>query len=306
MGAIVKACNAADTVRNTGKQCDTSMVATAMLIAIHRSVKFDDQDLEDPVAWLEGLIHERKAFPLFGQQAPIRTITNNSEADVLVTLDDGTQIFLRYGVYNRIFETTSGGLCYAQALQGLNRSGYSIIEIDQQGQMLARKNNDGTYSGLLIDFMYAPSPVLADFSNTPYKNRFQISYTPIELVNNGIIFSGATQLLSMTGLIDVEVSAAAGSSVSSLNITLKTTCAEQDIASLFETELADDALYVVVNRATGAPVATTGATVSNGVVSLAGTFVAGVEYNVSLVDPVELYNVGVEGYDGSKPGVVSF
>lgn len=306
MGAIIKACNAVSTIKNTGKQCDTSMVATAMLIAIHPTVKFTDTDLQDPVAWLEGLIHERKAFPLFGQQAPIRTITNNTEADVLVTLDDGSQVFLRYGVYNRVFETTSGGLCYAQALQGLNKSGYSIIEIDQQGQMLARVNSDGTYSGLITDFMYSPSPIIADFTNTPYKNRFQISYTPVELVNNGVIFAGAQQLLSMTGLIDLAIKPSGTSTTTGLKVSLTTTCSDQDVLSLFATELADEALWVVTNASTGATVTVTGVTIANGVATLAGTFVAGVVYNVSLVDPETLFAAQIEGYDGSTPGKVSF
>jgi hypothetical protein len=213
MSAIVKACNITNTPKNTGKQCDSAMVATAMLIAMQSGLKFTLADLADPVEWLTTLIHQKKAFPLFGQKAPIREITNDTEGDQIVTLDDGLKVFLRYGLYNRMFSTTSGGLCYADALQSFLNSGYDVLEIDQQGQMLARDNGDGTFSPLITDFMYSPAPILPDFKTTPYKNRFSYSFSPVELVQNGIIFKGASALLSMQGLIDSKITEAAAATV---------------------------------------------------------------------------------------------
>jgi hypothetical protein len=301
MGAIIKACNVVSGVKNTGKECDTAMVATAMLIAIHRSVKFTAEQLSgDPVEWLDDLIHQRKAFPLFGQQAPIRTITNSSESDVLVTLDDGLQVFLRYGIYNRTFETTSGGLCYADALQSLNKSGYSIIEIDQQGQMLARRNSDGTFSGFIVDFMYAPSPILADFKNTPYKNRFQISFSPVEMVNNGIIFQGAEELLSMMGLIDVVMTASSAATTTKLKLNVKTHCAEASLVELFPAEIDQVSNFVVENTASlGTPVSITAGAVVGTTVELTGTFTSGQTYRVKGSSPSVWKGNGITGYDAS-------
>lgn len=206
--AIIKACLIGNSLRNTGKECDTSMVATAMLIAVPPGLEISDDDLEDPMSWILPLMHadkQNRVYPFFGNKAPINTINNNQQSDILVELDDGTQVFLRYGIYNRIFETIAGGICYAQALQGLNKSGFNIIEIDQQGQMLLCKNANGTKRGLIATFMYAPSPIMADFKNTPYKNRFQYSFTPVELVQNGEIFTGAGSLLALMGLIDSKI-----------------------------------------------------------------------------------------------------
>lgn len=302
--AIKKACGIKVSVGNTGKECDTSMNATAMLIALHPSVKFTDDDLEDPMPWILPLIHQRKAFPLFGSKAPIRTITNNAESDVTVTLDDGLIVFLRYGVYNRIFETTSGGFCYAKALSSFNKSGYSILEIDQTGQMLARKNSDGTYSGFITDFMYAPSPIWADFSNTPYKNRFQISYGPQEIVNNGVIFSGAGELLSLMGLIDVELKDGGAQSTTHIFVTAKTECAQSDITELFPAELADAAMWTITNKATGVEVVPSAVTILGGVVDFTGVFVSGQTYIVQGETPEIWYNADVEGYDANTlPGV---
>jgi len=305
MGAIVKACSVNVTVGNTGKECDTAMAATAMLIALHSTVKFDDQDLADPVPWMQELIHKRVAFPIFGQEAPIRTITNNAESDVLVTLDDGLQVFLRYGVYNRIFETTSGGFCYAKSLQSFNKSGYRILELDQTGQMLARKNSDGTYSGFITDFMYAPSPIWADFKNTPYKNRFQISYSPVEVVNNGIIFQGAEELLSMMGLIDVELVLVGTPTTTTIKVNVRTECAGTDLVTLYGTKLAEPGMFVVRDD-TGAAIATV-QTVdeTNKLVTLSGTYISGKVYTVAGGSPEIWYAEDVDGYDASTAGMLN-
>jgi len=302
--AITKACGIKVSVGNTGKECDTSMNATAMLIALHPSVKFTDDDLEDPMPWIEGLIHERRAFPLFGSKAPIRTITNNAESDVTITLDDGLIVFLRYGVYNRIFETTSGGFCYAKALSSFNKSGYNILEIDQTGQMLARKNSDGTYSGFITDFMYAPSPIWADFTNTPYKNRFQISFGPQEVVNNGVIFQGAGELLSLMGLIDVRIEEAAAATTTAIKVYAVTDCAEADLAELFPDELADPDRWLVTNKTTGAVVTITGVTITDSEIVLTGAFVSGETYIVQGNTSEDWYANDIVGYDGNTlPGV---
>lgn len=206
---IKDACLIGNNIINTGKECDTSMVATAMLIAVPPDFSFTLEDIEsDPVGWITPFLHApigERVYPFFGLKAPINNITNNAGSDTIVTLDDGTPVFLRYGLYTKTFETIAGGLCYAKVLQGLNKSGYNIIEIDQTGQMLVGVNPDGSFRGLITQFMYAPAPKQADLKTNPYLNQFQLSYSPIELVQNGKILSGASPLLQLMGLIDAEV-----------------------------------------------------------------------------------------------------
>lgn len=301
--AIIKACNIVNTPKNTGKRCDTSMIATAMLIAVQSGLKFTLTDLQDPVGWLTTLIHQKKAFPLFGQKAPIREITNDTAPDVIVELDDGLKVFLRYGLYNRTFATTSGGLCYAEALQSFLNSGYDIIEIDQAGQMLARDNKDaaGTFSPLLTDFMYSPAPVLPDFKTTPYKNRFSYSFTPLELVQNGIIFKGAQALLSMMGLIDAKITKAAAATTTKLKIGVIEECSEGDLIPTEGTDLADPANFRVEDvAALGTPVTISAAAVVGGLIELTGTFTTAHTYRVWGTSPATWLANGVEGYDGSE------
>lgn len=300
--SIIKACNIENTPKNTGKQCDVAMVATAMLIAMQQGLKFTDSDLEDPVGWLTTLIHQKKAFPLFGQKAPIREINNEAEADQIVTLDDGLKVFLRYGVYNRNFATTSGGLCYAQALQSFLNSGYDILEVDQQGQMLARKNSDGTYSALFTDFMYSPAPTLPDFKSTPFKNRFSYSFSPVELVQNGIIFKGASALLSMMGLIDAAITIGTGTqSTTKLYIGVQSDCAEEDLVAKFGASLGtDETNFKVEDSAVpGVAVTPSAAAIVSGEVELTGTFTSGHKYKVWGADPTVWLANDIEGYDAS-------
>jgi len=302
--AIIKACSFASSVKNTGKECDVSMVAPAMIICVPRSYTFTDTDLLDPDAWLDTLIHAAittRAFPLFGQQAPIREVTNDQASDVIVELGDGLKVFLRYGMYNRTLETTSGGICYAKALQSFNKSGYSIIEIDQQGQMLCRDNGNGTYSGLIIDFMYAPSPVLADFKNTPWKSRFQYSFSPVELVGNGIILEGATSLLDKMGLIDaVLTNSATTQTTTTIFFGVKTECAETDLVALLGAPLGTFANnFVVTNKATGAVITPSAAAIVGGEIRLTGVFATGQTFYVVGSAPSQWKTNGAEGYDAS-------
>lgn len=300
--AIKKACLVTTRPKNTGKQCDSAMVATSMVVAMDRGLIFDDDDLADPVTWLTLLIHQKKAFPLFGQKAPIREIKNNKEADVIVTLDDGTQVFLRYGVYNRQLATTQGGLCYAEALQSFLNSGMDLIEIDQQGQLLARDNGNNTYSPLLTSFMYGPSPDMADFKNTPYKNWFAYSFDPTELVNNGIIFNGAQALMSLQGLIDASILKAAAATTTKLKIWVKTTCSEDDLIAKFGATLGSDPtnFYVEDVAVPGVAVTITGSAIVGSLIELTGTFTSAHTYRVWGTSPETWLGNLIEGYDASE------
>lgn len=300
--AIIKACSKSNIIKNTGFECNAAMLAPAMLIMVAPDVSWDDADLEDPITWMKTLIHERKAFPLFGHKAPVREVNNNAENDVMVKLDDGTDVFLRYGVYNRMLATTNGGLCFAKALQSFLNSGYSCLEVDATGQLLQRINSDLTYSGLITNFAYSPAPVAADLKNTPYKNRFQYSYSPSELVNNGVIFAGAEELLSMTGLIDVKFKSAAAASTTKLKISIGTECKGEDLIAKLGAALADVDLYVVTNKATGVAVTVSGAAIASGVMELTGTFVSAQTYTVTGSAPSVWLTNNVEGYDASLTG----
>jgi hypothetical protein len=300
---IKDACLIGNSIINSGKECDTSMLATAQFIAVPPDLSFSLADIEDDiVGWITPLLHApigQRVYPFFGLKAPINNITNNAGSDTIVTLDDGTPVFLRYALYTKTFETIAGGLCYAKALQGLNKSGYNIIEIDQIGQMLVGRNNDGTFRGLITNFMYAPAPKQADLKTNPYLNQFQISYSPVELVQNGKIFSGASPLLQLMGLIDAEIISAGAASTTEILVTVQTECAKKNIAAKF-TGVIDPDNFVVTKESDGTVVALTAVTLTGTTLSLEGAFVSGQKYRVSGASPSVWYANSVEGYDAEN------
>jgi hypothetical protein len=272
-----------------------------MLIAVPPSLVITAANLLDPIAWITPLMHASKGsrvYPFFGEVAPINDIRSNNEADKLITLGDGTQVFLRYGVYNKVYETIAGGLCYAAALQSLNKSGYNIIQIDQTGQMLLHANGDDTWKGLITSFMYSPSPLEADFDN-PYKNRFQLSHTPVELVQNGEVFTGAGALLGLMGLLDAKITKASAATTTKLKIAVSTDCAGADLVARLGANLGTHANnFDVQDVATlGTPVALSAAAIVTGWIELTGTFTTGNTYRVRGALPSAWLANGISGYD---------
>lgn len=301
MSAIVKACKASSLIQNTGVECHAAMGPTAMIIALPKSVTFTLDDLADPSSWISTLIHAAKAsrgYPLFGNVAPIRTITNNKEADVLVTLDDGSTKFVRYGFFNRMFNTTEGGICFAQKLMTLNNSGYSTIEVDAEGQLLVRNNGNGTYSGLRTSFMYAGSPDLADLRN-PYKNNFMLSISPVEYMKYGEILAGGIELLDAQGLIDAEITSEAAGTTTKLTIGVKTSCADTDLVALLGAPLAEVDNFIVTNKATGAVITPSAAAIVSGKIELTGVYAAGQTFVVSGAAASVWKGNTIEGYEAT-------
>jgi len=299
--ALTKACNVSTALKNTGVDCNVAMGPTAMIVAVPPTFTFSSADLADPLTWFTKNVNEvpsKRIYPIFGNSAPVRAITSNKEADVIATLDDGSQTFIRYGFINKVLSTTNGGLCYAAALQSFVQCGYRILEIDKAGHMLARNNDDGTYGGIRCDFMYSPSPDTADFSN-PWKTNFQISIDPVEYVGAGIIFAGAQPLLDVDGLIDVKFTDGGGHSTTKLIVGLESECGGTDMVALLGTSLNSATLYNVTNVATGAPVTISTVTQVAGKLNLAGTFTAATKYSVTGKDAQAWYTATIIGYDAN-------
>lgn len=303
--AIIKACLLRNINKNTGIECHVSMGATAMLLAVVKGFSWTEEDLEDPDEWLLQAIHDKNIFPLFGINAPVNTIGNDKEADVELTLDDGQKVFLRYGMYNRSLSTTQGGLCYAAALMSFLNTGMGIVEIDQSGQMLQRKNDDGTYTGLITPYLKGLSPVLADLKTTTYMNQFGYSYSPLEMVYNGTIFAGAQSLLDAIGLIDVVFYAltALPSTTTILKFYIKTECAEADVVEKLGVKLNFVNNFIVTNKATGVVITPSAALVVGNHVELTGVFATGQTFNVIGSSATIWKTHDAIGYDPTFEGV---
>lgn len=302
MGALIPACKKGLSIKNMRSECNDSMGPTARLIAVPPGAFWQKSDMDDFTTYVQERLHDTKSarwYAFFGPDVPIRRITNNKESDVTFTADDGTQIFIRYGVLNRAFGTTEGGLCFAEALMSLNKSGYSFIEIDNANQVMVRKNTDGTYSALKSTFVYSPSPDLADFKNPAFTN-FSYSIKPEEYVRNGVIFQADDDsLLDLLSLADTAVTDATGSTTTKIKIGVETLCGETDLVALLGAPLAVVGNFVVKKKSDGTTPSVTAAGIVSGHIELTGTFVTATVYTVSLAAPSVLLANGIEGYEGT-------
>ena len=306
MSALVKACNVAASIKNTGIECSAAMGATAMIIAVPAGLKWTTGDLADFVGYISEQSHaaaSARVYPLFGNNAPIRIIGNNDEDDVTETYDDGFINFVRSGFANRTFTTDKGGLCYAKALRSFLNAGYSFIEVDKSGQVIMKLNEDGTYSGFAAN-LGGKTPTGADFKST-YKNRFQLSYDPTTYINQGEIFTGAEGLLDLMGLIDFEISSAAAATTTKLKIAVTSDCAETDLVVLLGADLAQITNFVVTKVSDGSAVSISAAAIVSGHIELTGTFTTATAYNVAAAAASVLFTNGVEGYEMKSGGDVA-
>lgn len=181
----------------------------------------------------------------------------------------------------------------------LNKSGYSIIEVDNADQLLFRDNGNGTFSALKTTFMYAPSPDVADLKNPGY-TYFQISYRPEEYVKYGTIYQDDSGIANLVGLLDTAVTDAGSSTTTKLKIGVKTVCGLTDlVASSVGTALAAIGNFVVKLKSTGAVQTITAAGIVSGHIELTGTFTSAAVYTVELAAPSVLHANSVSGYEGT-------
>lgn len=302
--AIVKACNAVTSIKNVGHECSEALGAMKMIIAAPITRKWSAGDIADFVNTINADQHasSSRAFPLFGNKAPILVITDNDAADVVQTFDNGKQIYVRAGFANRVYETTDGGLCYAAALRSLLNSGVGFVPVDEEGRFAVQANIDGTFSPFPC-FMGGQSPKEATFK-TVYTNKLMLSYDPTNYINSGVIYEGGAGLLDFMGLLDVDLSTSgvAASSTTQLKFSIVTECAGTDLSGILGLALAN----FTINRTDDQSVPTTSAIAhAGGVVTITGTFVSGKSYKVALVSAATLHGSGIDGYEMSVDGFVT-
>lgn len=215
----INPCNLSLNPKNTGVDCDSALLATALLIFLPQSARWTDADvLAAPyngnfTAFVEAKIHavpSQRWFPIFGNSAPINVITEANEADVTETLDDGSVIFIRYGKANRTFATTKGGYCLAQKLMQFPQ-GYSFIEFDQDGKGARYQPNPGVYAGFPTIMLKGLSPDMAGMK-TSFKNKLMITFDKVAYFVSGKLLApdSTENILAVNGLLDVDTTLFSG------------------------------------------------------------------------------------------------
>ena len=309
MAAIVRACTSSTSLKNTGTGSNLFPAATAMIFVCSPRKKFTLQDLNSPdiVTKFTEWIHadgEEKVYPLFGNQIPISGNTNTKGTDNTVTLDDGNIIFVSYTQTQKLFSTTDGGLCFAKVLMSFNNAPMAVIEVDIKGNIVVKDNHDGTYSGLKAT-LFSPAIDFADLKN-PAKSYFQLGYMPDYYVNNAALLQDGKPLLDLTGLMDISIQDAGGSTSTKLNIKIIDNCCGDDITSEWGQALAD-ADDFEVKGPNGVVVPVTSSTYDDvgNTVGLAGAFAVTTTYSVGSAKPSQLFADGVEGVEVGSGNVLT-
>jgi len=300
---------------NTGVDCAAAMAATSMIILVPRTARFTLADIVSAgsfTAYLETKVHAAAAdrwFPVGGALCPVRAITDSNEADVIETLDDGSMAFVRYGMYNRTYAFTDGGLCLGQALMAFPR-GYSFIEVDIKGQVLCWEPSADVFGGIPTNLAYGPAPEIANLKTT-YKNKLFLSFSPLNYIQNSKLFSSSSteDILNVNGLLDAEVGVGSTTqTTTNIYVTVTSECSDTDLVALFAGtgagHIAQVSNFVVV-AANGAVITPSAAAMEGtSQVKLTGTYTTGTNITVSLAASSVLKTNGIEGYEGVKSATV--
>lgn len=313
---LINPCNISVAPSNTGADCNAAMKASAMIIMVPRSAKWTDAQITSAgsfTKFLDTQVHAAPAqrwFPIFGNNAPVRAITEAAEADVIETFDDGSQSFIRYGMYNRTFVTNAGGIALAQHLMNFRGGSYAFIEVDITSQVMVMSNSDGSYSGFPCNLAYAPAPEIANLKTT-YKNKFMLSFSPKVYIQQSILFAADSteNILAQNGLLDAQVTVGTGTqSTTNLLVGVSTIGSKTDLVALYTGTgagtIGQVANFVVTKASDNSVVTPTACTVVSGQVQLTGTYTTATSYNVALAAPSVLKANGIEGYEGVKAATV--
>lgn len=302
--AVRNACAIDTTGSNTGVECGKNLQAPKGFVLVRRTDEWDDDDLEDFYNYIQTKLHAAAAQRWFIINADLKNIENNEEADTMETFADGSQVFIKYGNYNRTASFYGGGTCLAKALMSFNRKGFSFIEFDNAGQIAMKKKANGKYAGFQPDELYSPKPTLANFANS-YQNKMFISIKPDEYIKKSAIFAIDEDLTDLMGLLDVEMLEKAAGTATKLTVGAQTECAETDLFDLLPDALNVIPAWKVTNKATGATITVT-AVAKNATLKaweLTGVFTAGQTFIATLVPPASLaaLTIPVTGYEAVLP-----
>lgn len=201
-------CSVSSAPLNTGVDCQIKMSAPAMYILLPASCTWQASDEANFLDFIQTKCHavpNQRWFPIFGNNAPVRTINDSKESDVIVTYDDGSQAFIRNGTIGRTLMTNKGGLAYAKALRSFNNfNGYAFIEIDKYNNVLRKKLANGSYCGVPLNMFEAPTPEQATLK-TEFQPAFAINYTADDYISKGEIATSDEDLLGAMGLINSQL-----------------------------------------------------------------------------------------------------
>lgn len=310
--AMINPCNLALTTVNTGSECDVAMKYTRQLWAMPATNSWTNTDLLNFTAYLDTLRHASgttRAYPIFGNNVPVKSIIDSNEADVLETFEDGSKALVRRGMFSRLFMTDKGGLLLAQKLYQINPA-LAFIEVDADNKTAMMTNSDGTYSPFPVNLIYAPLPELANLK-TAYHNKLLIDFSGDYYIRRGKILAsdGTEDILSLKGLINAQVTiGTTAQSTTHIFIGASTIDGAVDLVALYTGtgagKIGQISNFIVTKVSDGSVVTPSAVAITNGQVDLTGTYVSGQSYYVAFAAPSVLKTNGIKGYEGTVKATI--
>ena len=154
----------------------------------------------------------------------IKTFADNSEDDVLETLEDGTSQVARLGLYQFALQFVNG-LYFQAALTSLNSFGsYDVTLIDNENNVLGTKASDGSLKGFSVGMLQAGRFSFATDS-TGQKQALTLQLTERGEVDSNYVYVQGSALdfapKSVDGVNEVGVSYSAVPASAGTTITVK-------------------------------------------------------------------------------------
>lgn len=219
----------------------------------------------------------QRIFPI----GPFTDFTDNSEDTVRETTGYGDELFVREGQYRWQMRLAKANMCLHTALSTFinKEDSFDMLLWDKTSAVIGTTKQDefgrDVLGGFALASLERPKLTLPTGS-TKAQSWIRVTLQDESELNArpGIVIeydSPFNMTSALKGLIDVKLSdvtpPSAGAGVK--HIAAMAGCGAQNLAELFETELADFSLFTATNVATNAPIAITAATVANGVIELA-------------------------------------
>lgn len=247
-----------------------------------------------------------RLFPIGG----FVDITDNSTDPEQQTFGYGPIVNTSDGTINWSFPFLKGGLCLLKSLQAFNASDIRVLFYDTAGTLFGWKVGE-TMKGIPLIQFVAP-PWKAPTGNTVMDTRVIFNFLP-RYVNKEIGFKKVNDfsLDSIEGLQNVNIKQTGTQAKPVYKVKVFTGCSGIDLYEQYSTELADDAMWVATNKATGAAITISSVAVDAAIngftVTLAttGGYPAVGEILLTLAAPSVLAAAGIVGYEGIPVTIIN-
>lgn len=235
---------------NTGiADCAISIGLLKSGFLVPNSFELTEAQLADPataLAALQAATRDNNPAERAYKLPNFASVTNNSEALVTETIG-GVPFPVRDGINILLIRYTEGGNCLSNALAKFNSGSYRFIGIDSSGILFGTK--DGTSLKGIPLYYFHSNPFAFATDSTALNLSFQLAFEP-KYVNQGLGFIqlNPADVLSITGLLNINLSLVGTRTAGVFVLQAKAGCAGVNLYDQYSADLADATLYEVLNK----------------------------------------------------------